>query len=142
MGDASAKGATGADRPVCDVADDGREQTAKRAILDRPLECGMAHGGTDTEPAILHRNAVQAGHAVDVDQMLRARQPERHGRNETLPAGQHAAVVMGISSEQVQRFRDGLGGVVLERGGLHFPESIGGVAASGKLPVSASRADA
>ena len=63
--------------------------------------------------------------------MLGARQPERHGRHKALPAGQHATVVVGILPEQVQRFRDGRGGVVLERGGLHFPESIGGVAAPG-----------
>ena len=103
-----------------DVADDRREQAAERAVLDRLFERGVAHAGADAEPAVLDLEAVELADAVDVDQMLRPRQPERHGRHEALPAGQHAAVVVGVSRQQVQRFGDGFGGVVLERGGLHL----------------------
>ena len=108
-----------------DVAHHRCEQAAERAVLDRLLERGMADAGADAEPAVLDPDAVELADAVDVDQMLRPRQPERHGRHQALPAGQHAAVVVGVAGEQVQRFRDGLGGVVLERGGLHCAESIG-----------------
>ena len=121
VGDAAAERAAGADRVMRDMTDDGCEQPAERAVLNRLLECGMAHGGADAELAVLDHKAVEPGHAVDVDEMLRPRQPERHRRHETLPAGQHAAVVFGVLREQVERFRDGRGGVVLERGGLHRP---------------------
>jgi hypothetical protein len=83
----------------------------------------MADACADAEPAVLDRDAVQLSHAVDVDQMLGARQPERHGRNQALPAGQHAAVVLRVGGEQLQRFRDGCGSVVLERGWLHLAQA-------------------
>ena len=120
VGDTAAEGAAGADRAVRDVAHHRRQQAAERAVLDRLLERGMADAGADAEPAVLDPDAVELADAVDVDQMLRPRQPERHGRHQALPAGQHAAVVLGVAGEQVERFRDGLGGVVLERGGLHW----------------------
>ena len=56
----------------------------------------MADAGADAQPAVLDLDAVELADAVDVDQMLRPRQPERHGRHEALPAGQHAAVVVGV----------------------------------------------
>ena len=119
MGDAAAECAAGADRVMRDMPDDRREQTAERAVLDRRFKGGMTDAGADAEPAILDHQAIEPGHPVDVDQMLRPRQPERHGRHEALPAGQHATVVGTVLREQVQRFGDGSWGVVLERGGLH-----------------------
>src|SRR5215210_2229429 len=82
VGDAAAERAAGANRTMRDVANDGSEQAAERTILDRFLECGMAHPGADAEPAVLDHQAVEFGHGVDVDEMLRPGQTERHGRDE------------------------------------------------------------
>ena len=94
--DAAAERAAGADRMMRDVAHHRGEQAAERAVLHRLLERRMAHAGADAELAVLDLEAVELGDAVDVDQMLRPRQPERHGRHQALPAGQHAAVVVGV----------------------------------------------
>ena len=49
----------------------------------------------------------------------RPRQPERHGRHERLPAGQHAAVVAGDFGQDAERFRDRLRRVIGEGRGFH-----------------------
>ena len=127
MGDAAAERAAGADRMMRDMADHRREQPAERAVLDRLLERGMADAGADAEPAVLNHDAIEPVDAVDVDEMLRPRQPERHGRNEALPAGQHAAVVVGKFGEQSQRFVDSFRRVIAECRGLHRAMFIAGL---------------
>jgi DNA-binding LacI/PurR family transcriptional regulator len=93
--------------------------------LDAELfgERGMADARANAKPAVLDHQTIKPGDSIDVDEMLRPRQAERHRRYETLPAGQHAAVIVGVACEQVQRFGDGRGGVILERGGLHRREA-------------------
>ena len=52
--------------------------------------------------------------AVDVDEMRRLRQPERHGRNQALAAGEHAAVVRRNLGQNRNRLIDRLRRVIAE----------------------------
>src|SRR5581483_3278146 len=77
------------------------------------------------ELAAFDGEPVERGDIIDVDQMGRFRKPERHGRNEALPAGQHAAVVAGDFREQRDRLVDRLRRMVAKRSGLHRAAFIG-----------------
>ena len=105
VGDAAAERAAGADRVMRDVADD---RASRRP--SGPSSTGFSNAAWRT-PAPMQSlpfstmQAVEPGHAVDVDQMLRPRQPERHGRHEALPAGQHAAVVVRVLRAAGPAFR-------------------------------------
>ena len=80
------------------------EQLAERAVRHRLLERRVAHASRrcksrpscDLEP-------VEPGDAVDVDQVPRPRQAERHGGHQALPAGQHAAVVAARARRAARR---------------------------------------
>ena len=76
-----------------DVAHHVGEQFAERPVADRPVKRGVAHAGADEELAVGDREAIERGDAVDVDEMRGLGEPERHGRHQALPAGQHAAVL-------------------------------------------------
>ena len=102
-----------------DVMRDLGEELPERAFRRRLFERRMAHRGADEQPAVLHREPVEAGDAVDVDQMARPRQAERHGGHQALPAGQHAAVIGCELGEQRDGFLDGFRRVILEWRGLH-----------------------
>jgi hypothetical protein len=120
MGDAAAERAAGADRIMRDVADDIGQEAAERAVLDRLLKHHVADTRPDAELAVLDCEAVEFGHAVDVDQMARTCQAEGHRRHQALPTGEHPAVVIGEFRQQIQRFVDGFGSVIVEGSGLHF----------------------
>ena len=64
--------------------------------------------------------------AVDVDEMRRLGEPERHGRHQALAAGQHAAVLGGDFGEQGDRLVDGFRRVIAERRRLHRAVFIAG----------------
>ena len=111
---------------VRDVRRDLGEQRAEWALGRRRLERRVTHGGADEQSAVLHFEAVQARDAVDVDEVPRPRQAERHGRHQALTAGQHAAVVARVLGEQRDGFLDGPGRVVVEWRGFHWLDrSIG-----------------
>ena len=57
--------------------------------------------------------------------MLRPRQPERHGRNEALPAGQHAAVVVARIAQAGPAFPRWFWGRGTGTGRASSPRSIG-----------------
>jgi hypothetical protein len=118
MREAAAKGAAQADRIMRDVAHDAREQRAERPGNGRTMERGVAHAGADRKAAVLDRELFQRRDAVDVDQMRRLRQPERHGGHETLPAGEDAAVLGRERTKQRDRLLDARRRVVFERCGL------------------------
>ena len=119
MRDRAAERAACPDRAVRDVMRDLGEEFPERAFRGRLFECGVAHRGADEQPAVLHRKPVEAGDAVDIDQMARPRQAERHGGHQALPAGQHAAVIGCELREQRDGFLDGFRRVILEWRGLH-----------------------
>ena len=118
MRQAAAEGAAGADRVMGDVAHDRREQPAERTIHDRAVERRVAHAGADRELAVRRPRAVELRDAVDVDEMRRPRQPERHDRHEALPAGQHAAVVGRDLRQRRDRLVDRLRRVIPKGGGF------------------------
>ena len=120
MRDGAAKGAAGADRMVRDVAHHRRQQPAQRPVHDRTMERRMPHAGADAKLAVLDRQALERGDAVDVDEMRRPRQAECHDRHQALAAGQDAAVLRRHLGQQRDGFVDRLRCVIAERGGLHF----------------------
>ena len=65
----------------------------ERPLAHRLVERRVPHAGADRELAVRDRDPAERRDAVDVDEMRRPRQPERHDRHEALPARQHAAVV-------------------------------------------------
>ena len=121
MGDAAAERAAGADRLVGDVLDHLGEQMPERAVhrwaMNSPR---VPDAGADAEPAVLHHKPPERRDAVDVDQMARPRQPERHGGHETLAAGQDAAVLGGQLRQQGDGFLDGGGRVIEKWSGFHW----------------------
>src|SRR5262249_40180095 len=73
----------------------------------------------DDKLAAGDRNAVERLDAVDVDEVCRLGEPERHGRNEALAPGEHAAVLGGKFGEQRDRFVDRFRRMITECGGPH-----------------------
>ncbi len=102
-----------------DVAHHVGKQSAERPVADRPVKCRMAHAGADDELAVGDGEALERGDAVDVDEMRRLGEPKRHGRHQTLPAGQHAAVLAGDLRQNGDRLVDGFRRVVAKRRRLH-----------------------
>ena len=90
---AAAERAARADGLVRDVPHDVREQFTERALRCRLLERRVPHGRADAKLPAFDGEPRQLRHAIDVDEVFRPRQAERHGGHEALPAGQHAPVV-------------------------------------------------
>ena len=116
---AAAERAAVADRIMGDVAHHVGEQLAERALADRAVERGMAHTRADHELAVGDGEPIERIDAVDVDEMSRLGEPERHGRHQALAAGEHASVLRGDFGEQRHRLIDGFRRVITERRRLH-----------------------
>ncbi len=85
----------------------------------------MPHAGADRELAVRRRDLAQPVDAVDVDQMRRPRQPERHDRHQALAARQHAAIVGRDLRQRRDRLIDRLGRVIAKGGRLHRALTVG-----------------
>ena len=68
---------------------------------------------------------VERRDAVDIDEMRRLGEPERHGRHQALAAGEHAAVLGGDLGEERDRLVDGFRRVVAERRRFHRADLLG-----------------
>ena len=119
MREAAAEGSARADRMMRDMPHDTGQELSERTVDERTLEGGMAHAGPDHELAVGCRHASQRFDAVDVDEMRRACQPERHRRHEALPARKHAAIVRRDPRERGDGLIDRLWRVVAELRGFH-----------------------
>jgi hypothetical protein len=78
------------------------------------MECRVPNAGADHELAASDRNAAERLDPVDVDQVGGLGEPECHGRDETLAAGENAAVVRGKFGKQRDRFVDRFRRVIAE----------------------------
>ena len=96
-------------------ASNAAERPAKLRLVKR----GMAHARADHQAIAVDREPVEPGDFVDVDQMRRLRQPERHDRHEALPARQHAAVLRRDLGQSLQRLIERPRHMADERRGLH-----------------------
>ena len=103
-----------------DMAHDLAQELAERTVADRPMECRMAHARADDELAAFDRQPVERLDAVDVDEMRRLGEPERHGGHQALAAGEHAAVLRRQFGEHRHRLVDGFRRVIAERRRLHW----------------------
>ena len=124
MGEAAAERAAIADREVGDVADHVAEEFAERSVADRLVERGMPHAGADAKLAIGNFEAFERRDAIDIDKMARLGEPECHGRNQALAAGQHPAILRRHLGEQRDGFVDCFRRVIAERRRLHRADFI------------------
>jgi hypothetical protein len=81
------------------------------------LDVAPAHPGAKANAAVADGNVAEPGNPAQIDQHARHRQPEGEHRHQALPAGDHDC--LGICREQVDRFPQRGGGLVLEGGGFH-----------------------
>ena len=96
------------------------------------LELGMAHQGADPDGLARHLDGVEAGDAVDVDEVRGGGQPHVEDRDEALASGEDLAVMADLA-EDGDGLLEGAGCVVHEGGGLHRTDpAVSGV---GKLGV-------
>src|ERR1700694_5143281 len=79
----------------------------------------MAHPRADAERLAVIDDLVEALDLVDVDEMRRLGQPERHDRHQTLPAGEHAAVLRRNLAENFPRLVERFGHMADERRRFH-----------------------
>src|SRR5262249_24753978 len=119
MRQTAAERAAVADWIMRDVVHHVGQKLSQRSFANRPMERGVANARADDERAAGERNAVERLDGVDIDEVRGFGQPERHGRNEALAAGEDAAVVTGKFSEQRDRFVDRFRRVIAECSGLH-----------------------
>ena len=120
MRQAAAERAAHADRIVRDMARDDVQQLSpadcRSPVCETP-HAARRRQSTSVFPslAILSR----PGDLVDVHEMRGLREPKRHDRNETLPAGQHAAVLRRYFGQDLQRLIEGLRRMADKRRRLH-----------------------
>ena len=74
--------------------------------------------GADDEGAALLLDAGQPGHLAKVDEVRGPGEPELHRRQQAVAAGQQLGVVL-VLAQQIERFLDRAGGVVVELGWIH-----------------------
>ena len=121
-----------------DVAHDGGEQPAHLSVHGRTMERGVADDGADRQRIAVPRQPRELGDPVDVDEMSRPRQPERHDRNEALSARENATVLRAELGEHGGGFRDRSRNVTNERRGLHRQNFLRETAISFMLAASLS----
>ena len=99
MRQAPAERAAIADRRVGHQTRDLAEQAPERAAAHHAFNSRVPYRRADMQRCVLHQKAVEFANAIEVDEMARPSQAERHHRNEALPAGDHAAAPSGKLSE-------------------------------------------
>src|SRR5262249_37220510 len=88
------------------------------------MKGGMANTRADRNRVGDYRKPVEPRDFVDVDEMRRACQPERHGRYEALAAGEHAAVLGRDFGKHRDCLFERMGRVIGEWRGLHRPRLL------------------
>ncbi len=91
----------------------------KRAVAHRLVERRVAHAGADPQLVAIDLDGRKLLNPVDVDEVRRLRQPERHDRDEALPARQHAAVLRRDLRQHRDRLGERLRCVIAEGSGFH-----------------------
>ena len=115
----AAEGAASPDRMVADVANHRREQPSQRSGANRLVECGVSYTGANSQLVAIDLDGREFRNPVDVNEVSRLRQPERHDRDEALPARQDAAVLRRDLRQHRDRLGERLRGVIAEGSGLH-----------------------
>ena len=85
------------------------------------MERRVAYPRADLQHAVALGQKVEPGDPVDVDQVRRARQAERHDRRQALSAGQHQSVARRQLGEQLHRVGQSLRAVIGERRRFQLP---------------------
>jgi hypothetical protein len=130
MRNAAAEGAAVADRVMRNVTDHLGKERAEGAGANAPLKRRVTNARADDQPAIADGERGELFDVIDINEMGGPGEPEGHGRNQALTAGQHAAVLRTKFSESRQRLGERLRRVIAERGGLH-----GSACNRGNVPI-------
>ena len=119
MRQAASYRAAAADCLMTDQWQSGRQQ--RHIICDGLGFLGdvVPRHGANRYPAVCRRHSGQLIDAVDVDEHLRAGQPQRQQRYQALAAGEHARIVE-VLSQHIDSFRNGRRRLVLNRRQLHW----------------------
>ena len=113
-----------ADRParadllVGDVTDGVRQQRHLLTHDRRTLDRGLPGKCAERQASIVHRDGIELGQAVEIDQALGAREAHVHHRHEALAAGERLLLVAEACG-QLERLGKLPRREVLERRGLH-----------------------
>src|SRR5262245_10128752 len=118
MGQAAADGAHVPHHGIADVPRDLRKEWALALEQRRGLDGVMRGQRADDERAALFLHARQRRHLADVDEVFGLREPELHGGQQTVAAGQELRLVL-VLPEEVERFLDRGGLVILELCWIH-----------------------
>jgi hypothetical protein len=110
---AAADRALVSDLNVADLRRRFGEQRALRGEDRRRAQLRMRRHRADDDEAVLFGDAAQLRDAGEIDDHARLREPQPHGRHETVPAGQDARLVPE-SRQQRQGFSERRGAMVVE----------------------------
>ena len=88
MRQAAAERAAIADRIMRYMTHHVGQKLSQRPFANRPVECGVTNAGADDKFVADDGNAVERFDAVYIDKVCGLSEPERHGRNEALAAGE------------------------------------------------------
>src|SRR5262249_49189502 len=115
--DRAADGAAVADRRMSDMRHRLGDERRVRGDVWRAFGLRVAHERAELEEAVAPRDAVEPGHAIDVDQEPRLAQPHIERRDQALPAGEDTRVGLAADERErvIERFRSRIG----ERRRLH-----------------------
>ncbi len=118
VGERAADRAAVADLEVADPRDRQAQQGDGGGGGGVLLHGPLAGHGPDLEVAVGALGPLEGGDAVEVDEVVEAREPQRQQRDQALAAGERLGVV-AVLGEQPDGVVDAVGRVVLERRGLH-----------------------
>ena len=128
-----------ADRRVGHVAQSPGAAAATRRTPPSSCSSRLCRASAPTVTASASTaHAVEAGHVVDVDQVLGRRQPHREQRHQALPAREHLAA-LAQPGEDVEGLVEAARPVVGERGRLHVASYAPGSCAAGAGRVAGRR---
>ena len=136
MGDGSSERAAVADLEVPDqrrrAGEEGHPRGHLGVVLDRRVDRRRA----DHDRVAVGVDPAELVDAADVDEVVEVGEPERDHRHEALTSGEHLGAVAELR-EQRDGFVDALGGVIVERRGLHRRPARSSITA--RLPNSGGR---
>ena len=107
-----------------DVVPDEGQQLAERIIDDVLVKGAMPNPRADAQGLAVAMESVEPLDFVDVDQMRRLCQPERHDRHQALPAGENPAILGRHFGEHFQRLIERFRHVADEGRGFHAAVSV------------------
>ena len=90
------------------------------------MSTSVAYASADRKRPVLDDKTIEIGDAVDINQMPRPREAQRHRGNQALPARKHTAFLGHQFGQEPHRRINRAGGMIGERCRLHRPRLLAG----------------